>query len=44
MAEPLLEVKNLTDDRTLLDNLGDPLPSRMVMLTIRAGSTPEGDP
>ena len=38
-----LEVKNLGDDRTLLDNLGDPLPSRMVLLTLRVGSTPEGD-
>ncbi len=39
-----LEVKNLGDARTLLDNLGDPLPSRMVLLTLRAGSPPQGAP
>jgi outer membrane receptor protein involved in Fe transport len=35
-----LEVKNLLDDRTLTDGIGNPLPSRMVLLTLRAGSTP----
>jgi outer membrane cobalamin receptor len=40
-----LEVKNLTDDRTLQDGLGNPLPSRLVMVTLRAGSPPtEGAP
>jgi vitamin B12 transporter len=33
-----LEVRNLTDDRTLTDGLGNPLPSRMVMVTLRAGA------
>ncbi len=35
-----LEVENLTDDRTLQDGLGNPLPGRMVMLTLRAGAPP----
>lgn len=35
-----LEVKNLLDDRTLTDGLGNPLPSRMVLITLRAGSPP----
>jgi outer membrane cobalamin receptor len=35
-----LEVKNLLDDRTLTDGLGNPLPSRLVLLTLRAGSAP----
>jgi outer membrane cobalamin receptor len=42
-----VEVKNLLDDRTLNDGLGNPLPSRMVLLTLRAGSLPpptEGSP
>ena len=39
-----LEVRNLADDRTLLDGLGNPLPGRMVMLTLRAGSTDTGAP
>lgn len=40
-----LEVKNLTDDRTLQDGLGSPLPARMVMVTLRAGSSAtEGAP
>jgi outer membrane receptor protein involved in Fe transport len=41
-----LEVKNLLDDRTLTDGLGNPLPARMVLLTLRAGSPPptEGTP
>ncbi|HET9551400.1 MAG TPA: TonB-dependent receptor [Anaeromyxobacteraceae bacterium] len=40
-----LDVKNLLDDRTLTDGLGNPLPSRMVMVTLRAGSpTTEGTP
>jgi len=37
-------VKNLADDRSASDPLGNPLPSRMVMVTLRAGSTPEGAP
>ncbi|ABC80112.1 TonB-dependent receptor plug domain-containing protein [Anaeromyxobacter dehalogenans] len=36
-----LEVLNLADDRTLTDGLGDPLPPRTVMITLRAGSTPQ---
>jgi outer membrane cobalamin receptor len=39
-----LEVKNLTDDRTIVDGLGNPLPARLVMITLRAGSTTEGTP
>jgi len=35
-----LEVKNLLDDRTVTDGLGNPLPSRLVLLTLRAGSAP----
>jgi hypothetical protein len=47
--EPLirlhLEVQNVLDDRTLSDGLGNPLPSRTVTLTLRAGSTQtEGAP
>lgn len=39
------EVRNLADDRTLTDGLGNPLPSRMVMVTLRAGaSTTQGSP
>ena len=34
-----VEVRNLLDDRTLLDPLGDPLPGRMVLATLRAGAT-----
>jgi vitamin B12 transporter len=30
------EVKNLLDDRTLTDGIGNPLPARLVLLTIRA--------
>jgi vitamin B12 transporter len=32
------EVRNLLDDRTLLDALGSPLPGRTVLVTLRAGS------
>jgi vitamin B12 transporter len=39
-----LAVKNLADDRSLQDGFGNPLPGRTVLLTIRAGSTPEGSP
>ncbi len=40
-----VEVRNLLDDRTLTDGLGNPLPSRMVMVTLRAGSpNPQGPP
>ncbi len=35
-----VEVKNLLDDRTLTDGLGNPLPSRLVLFTLRAGSPP----
>lgn len=39
------EVKNLLDDRTLTDGFGNPLPSRLVLFTIRAGSPPnQGTP
>ncbi|ACL63720.1 TonB-dependent receptor plug [Anaeromyxobacter dehalogenans 2CP-1] len=34
-----LEVLNLADDRTLTDGVGDPLPPRTVMVTLRAGSS-----
>jgi iron complex outermembrane receptor protein len=33
-----LELKNLADDRTLQDGLANPLPGRMVMITLRAGA------
>lgn len=40
-----VEVRNALDDRTLTDPLGYPLPGRMVLVTLRAGSTPtEGAP
>lgn len=39
-----LEVRNLTDDRTLHDGFGNPLPSRMVLLGVRAGSNQKGTP
>jgi len=39
-----VEVKNLLDDRTLTDGLGNPLPSRMVLLTLRGGSSPTTPP
>jgi len=40
-----LELLNLLDDRTVSDGLGNPLPSRLVMVTLRAGSpTPQGAP
>jgi outer membrane receptor protein involved in Fe transport len=34
-----LEIRNLADTRTLSDGFGNPLPGRMVMVTLRAGST-----
>jgi vitamin B12 transporter len=34
-----LELKNLLDRRTLEDPIGNPLPGRVVMVTLRAGST-----
>lgn len=37
-----VEARNLLDDRTLTDPIGNPLPGRMVMVTLRAGSTPGG--
>ncbi len=39
-----LEVRNLLDDRRLLDPLAGPLPGRMVMVTLRAGSPVPGGP
>lgn len=39
-----LEVRNLTDDRTLHDGFGNPLPSRMVLIGLRASSTQKGTP
>jgi outer membrane cobalamin receptor len=40
-----VEVKNLADDRTLNDGFGNPLPSRMLLVTLRGGATPqEGTP
>lgn len=33
-----LETRNLLDDRTLLDPLGNPLPGRMAMISLRSGS------
>lgn len=39
-----LDVRNLLDDRTLEDGFGNPLPSRMVLLGLRAGSPQEGTP
>ena len=40
-----LEVRNLLDRRTVEDPIGNPLPGRMVMVTLRAGSTPtQGTP
>jgi vitamin B12 transporter len=49
LARPLawslhLEVKNLLDDRTLTDGIGNPLPSRMVLLTLRTGASPATAP
>ena len=37
-------MKNLLDDRTLTDGLGNPLPSRMVLVTLRAGASPTTSP
>ncbi len=39
-----LEVLNVLDVRTQLDPLGNPLPGRTVMVTLRAGSRTEGRP
>ena len=39
-----LEVRNLLDDQTLLDPMGNPMPGRMVMLALRAGSRAEVTP
>lgn len=40
-----LEIENLADDRALLDGLGNPLPGRLVMVTLRAqGTAPDGAP
>jgi iron complex outermembrane receptor protein len=38
------EVKNLLDDRTLQDGFGYPLPSRMLLVTVRVASTQENRP
>lgn len=37
-----LEVRNVLDDLALQDGFGYPLPGRMVLLTVRAGSNPGG--
>jgi vitamin B12 transporter len=34
-----LELKNVLDDRSLVDPIGNPLPGRMVILTVRAGAS-----
>lgn len=34
-----LELRNVLDDRSLVDAIGNPLPGRTVMLTVRAGAT-----
>jgi vitamin B12 transporter len=42
-----LELRNLLDDRSLVDPIGNPLPGRIVMLSLRAGAharTTEGAP
>jgi outer membrane cobalamin receptor len=40
-----VDVRNLLDDRTVQDDFGNPLPSRMVLVGLRAGSPPpEGTP
>ena len=39
-----LEVRNALDRRTLLDPIGNPLPGRTVMVTLRAGTPTEGRP
>jgi vitamin B12 transporter len=39
-----LEVRNLLDDRTLVDVFGHPLPSRTVLVTLRGGSSSQGTP
>jgi iron complex outermembrane receptor protein len=40
-----LEARNILDDRTLQDALGNPLPSRTFLVTVRAGpALPEGAP
>jgi outer membrane receptor protein involved in Fe transport len=39
-----LEVRNLLDDRTLQDPLGNPLPGRMVLATVRASRSSGGTP
>lgn len=36
-----LEVKNVLDDISLQDGFGNPLPGRMVLVTLRAGSRPD---
>jgi iron complex outermembrane receptor protein len=39
-----VDVKNLLDDRTLEDPYANPLPGRMVMVTLRAATPTEGAP
>jgi len=39
-----VEVRNLLDDRTLQDPYGNPLPGRMVMVTLRAAGGRKGTP
>jgi iron complex outermembrane receptor protein len=45
LVQAALEVKNLLDDRTLLDPLSNPLPGRTVLLSIRfEAPRSQGDP
>jgi iron complex outermembrane receptor protein len=39
-----VEVENLGDDRTLQDDFGQPLPGRTLMVSLRAGTSKEGQP
>ncbi|MGC4000941.1 MAG: TonB-dependent receptor [Anaeromyxobacter sp.] len=39
-----LQVDNLTDDRSLQDGFGNPLPGRTALLSLRVGSTQAGPP
>lgn len=39
-----LQIDNLTDDRTLQDGFGNPLPGRTALLSLRADTTKEGSP
>jgi iron complex outermembrane receptor protein len=39
-----VDVRNLLDDRTLQDTFGNPLPARMLLVTLRLGTPQEGTP